>query len=176
MNERASEMRAHPTVIRYALMACFIHARTMAVTDDVVRLLLELIRHMDTQTENADRKKTATLHVTPAPASPHTALPQPPRIPVTGGLGRPPARLPQLKAIARVRRVVATTKCARTDAGRGASKRHRAALVTPPYRRCESHRPGTSRHPPHQAGSPAASCPPPRYAPRHAAGTAAVRR
>jgi len=75
MNERASEMRAHPTVIRYALMACFIHARTMAVTDDVVRLLLELIRHMDTQMENADRKKTATLHVTPAPASPHTALP-----------------------------------------------------------------------------------------------------
>src|SRR5262245_43982879 len=43
----------------------------------------------------ADRKKKSTFHVTPAPASPRTALPQPPRIPVTGGLGSPPARLPQ---------------------------------------------------------------------------------
>ena len=39
-------------------------------------------------------KKKATFHVTPAPASPRTVLPQPPRIPVTGALGRPPARLP----------------------------------------------------------------------------------
>ena len=57
MNERASEMRAHPTVIRYALMACFIHARPMEVTDDVVRMLLEIIRRMDTQTEKHLHKK-----------------------------------------------------------------------------------------------------------------------
>jgi TnpA family transposase len=50
-NEHAGEMRAHPAPIRYALMACFIHARTMDVTDDVVRMLLEIIRRMDTQTE-----------------------------------------------------------------------------------------------------------------------------
>jgi Domain of unknown function (DUF4158) len=50
-NERAGEMRAHPDPIRYALMACFIHVRTMEVTDDVVRMLLEIIRRIETQTE-----------------------------------------------------------------------------------------------------------------------------
>ena len=50
-NEHAGEMRAHPAPIRYALMACFIHARTMDVTDDVIHMLLEIIRRMDTQTE-----------------------------------------------------------------------------------------------------------------------------
>ena len=50
-NERAGEMRAHPAPIRYALMACFLQVRTMEVTDDVVRMLLELIRRMETQTE-----------------------------------------------------------------------------------------------------------------------------
>jgi TnpA family transposase len=50
-NEHAGEMRAHPAPIRYALLASFIHTRTMDVTDDVVRMLLEIIRRMDTQTE-----------------------------------------------------------------------------------------------------------------------------
>jgi len=50
-NEHAGEMRAHPAPIRYALIACFIHARTMDVTDDVIHMLLEIIRRMDTQTE-----------------------------------------------------------------------------------------------------------------------------
>jgi TnpA family transposase len=49
--EHASEMRAHPAPIRYALLACFIHARTMDVTDDTVRMLLEVIRRIETQTE-----------------------------------------------------------------------------------------------------------------------------
>ena len=44
-------MRAHPAPIRYTLMACFIHVRTMEVTDDVVRMLLEIIRRIETQTE-----------------------------------------------------------------------------------------------------------------------------
>jgi flagellar motor switch protein FliG len=44
-------MRAHPAPIRYALLASFIHTRTMDVTDDGVRMLLEIIRRMDTQTE-----------------------------------------------------------------------------------------------------------------------------
>jgi TnpA family transposase len=56
-NERAGEMRAHPAPIRYALMACFIHVRTMDVTDDVVRMLLEIIRRMDTQTEKHLQKE-----------------------------------------------------------------------------------------------------------------------
>ena len=32
-------------------MACFIHVRTTEVTDDVVRMLLEIIRRIETQTE-----------------------------------------------------------------------------------------------------------------------------
>jgi hypothetical protein len=50
-HERAGEMRAHPAPIRCALMACFIHVRTMEVTDDVVRMRLEIIRRLETQTE-----------------------------------------------------------------------------------------------------------------------------
>ena len=56
-NERAGEMRAHPGPIRYTLMACFLHARTMVVTDDVVRMLLEIIRRIDTQTEKHLQKE-----------------------------------------------------------------------------------------------------------------------
>ena len=50
-NERVGEMRAHPDAIRAALLACFIHVRTLEVTDDVARMLLEIIRRVDTQTE-----------------------------------------------------------------------------------------------------------------------------
>ncbi|MCZ6873569.1 MAG: hypothetical protein O7G88_08575 [bacterium] len=50
-NERAGEMRAHSAPIRYALMACFVHRRTLDVTDDTVRMMLAVIRRLDTQTE-----------------------------------------------------------------------------------------------------------------------------
>jgi hypothetical protein len=50
-NERAGEMRAHPPAIRYALLACFVYVRTMEVTDDAVRMTLDVIRRIDTQTE-----------------------------------------------------------------------------------------------------------------------------
>jgi TnpA family transposase len=50
-HERAGEMRAHPAPIRCALMACFIHVRTLEVTDDVVRMMLEIIRRLETQPE-----------------------------------------------------------------------------------------------------------------------------
>ena len=56
-NERVGEMRAHPTPTRYALLACFISIRTMEVTDDVVQMLLEIIRRMDTQTEKHLQKE-----------------------------------------------------------------------------------------------------------------------
>jgi hypothetical protein len=56
-NERAGEMRAHPASIRYALMACFVHVRTMEVTDDAVRMMLEVIRRLDTRTEKKLHKE-----------------------------------------------------------------------------------------------------------------------
>jgi TnpA family transposase len=49
--ERAGEMRAHPPSIRYALLACFVHVHTMDVIDDAVRMTLDIIRRIDTQTE-----------------------------------------------------------------------------------------------------------------------------
>lgn len=57
LNEDASKMRAHPVPIRYALLACVLHVRTMEVTDDAVRMLLEIIRRMDTQTEKHLQKE-----------------------------------------------------------------------------------------------------------------------
>ena len=56
-HERAGEMRAHPAPIRYTLMACFLHTHTMAVTDDVVRMLREMIRRLDTHTEKHLQKE-----------------------------------------------------------------------------------------------------------------------
>jgi hypothetical protein len=50
-HEDASRMRAHPAPIRYTLLASFVHVRTMEVTDDAVRMMLEVIRRIDTQTE-----------------------------------------------------------------------------------------------------------------------------
>jgi TnpA family transposase len=50
-NERASEMRDHPAAIRYTLMACFIHVRMTEVTDNITRMMLELVRKLATQTE-----------------------------------------------------------------------------------------------------------------------------
>jgi Domain of unknown function (DUF4158) len=50
-NEDASRMRAHPAPIRYTLLASLVHVRTMEVTDDAVRMMLEVIRRIDTQTE-----------------------------------------------------------------------------------------------------------------------------
>lgn len=56
-NERAGEMRAHPAAIRYALLACFMHQRTMEVIDHVVRMMLEIIRRIDTQTDKHLQKE-----------------------------------------------------------------------------------------------------------------------
>ena len=44
-------MRAHSEPIRYTLLASFVHVRTMEVADDAVRMTLEVIRRIDTQTE-----------------------------------------------------------------------------------------------------------------------------
>ena len=42
-NEKASEMREHPDAIRYALLGCFLHVRTMEVLDDVVRMAIDIV-------------------------------------------------------------------------------------------------------------------------------------
>ena len=60
-NEHAGKMRAHPAPIRYALMACFVHVRTMEVTDDAVRMMLEVIRRLDTQTEKKQPVQVSLL-------------------------------------------------------------------------------------------------------------------
>ncbi len=50
-NETASEMREHPAIVRYALMACFLYVRATEVTDDVTRMAIDLIHRMDTRSE-----------------------------------------------------------------------------------------------------------------------------
>jgi hypothetical protein len=55
-NEDASRMRAHPAPIRYTLLASFVHVRTMEVTDDTVRMMLDVIRRIETQTEKHLKK------------------------------------------------------------------------------------------------------------------------
>jgi hypothetical protein len=48
-NEKASEMREHPEAIRYALLGCFLHVRSMEVLDDVVRMAIDIVHRVDTQ-------------------------------------------------------------------------------------------------------------------------------
>ncbi len=50
-NETASEMRTHPDFIRYGLMACFIHLRTMEVIDNIVNLFVAIIHRIDARSE-----------------------------------------------------------------------------------------------------------------------------
>jgi hypothetical protein len=50
-NEKASEMREHPEVIRYGLMGCFLHVRGMEVTDDITRMAVNLIHRLDKGSE-----------------------------------------------------------------------------------------------------------------------------
>jgi len=50
-NEKASEMREHPESVRYALMACFLHVRSMEVIDDITRMAIDLIHRLDKRSE-----------------------------------------------------------------------------------------------------------------------------
>ena len=50
-NEKASEMREHPHVVRYALLATFVHLRLAEVTDDVVKMLVEIIQRLDRRSD-----------------------------------------------------------------------------------------------------------------------------
>src|ERR671939_148754 len=51
-NEKASEMRDHASAIRYALLGCFLHVRTMEILDDIVRMAIEMIQRVDTRSDN----------------------------------------------------------------------------------------------------------------------------
>jgi hypothetical protein len=52
LNEKASEMREHPDAIRYALLGCFLHVRTMEVLDDVVRMAIDIVHRVDVRSDN----------------------------------------------------------------------------------------------------------------------------
>jgi len=51
-NEKASEMREHPEAIRYALLGCFLHVRTMEVLDDVIRMAIDIVHRVDVRSDN----------------------------------------------------------------------------------------------------------------------------
>jgi Tn3 transposase DDE domain/Domain of unknown function (DUF4158) len=51
-NENASHMREHPDGIRYALLAIFVYVRLAEVTDDVVRMLVEIIQRLDRRSDH----------------------------------------------------------------------------------------------------------------------------
>ncbi len=50
-NEKASEMREHPQGVRYALIATFVHVRLAEVTDDAVKMLVEIIQRLDRRSD-----------------------------------------------------------------------------------------------------------------------------
>jgi len=51
-NEKGGEMREHPDPIRYALIGCFLHVRTMEVLDDMVRMAIDIIHRLDVRSDN----------------------------------------------------------------------------------------------------------------------------
>ncbi len=50
-NEKAGEMRNHPSVIRYTLMSCFLLSRAMEITDEMVQMFIEILRKLERSTE-----------------------------------------------------------------------------------------------------------------------------
>jgi hypothetical protein len=55
--EDSYQMRRHPLAIRCTLMAVLIHFRHMEVTDNIVRLFLELIRRIEKKADTSMEKK-----------------------------------------------------------------------------------------------------------------------
>lgn len=49
--EAPSELRRHPSAVRYTLLACFCWQRRQQVTDNLVRLLIQIIHRMNTRAE-----------------------------------------------------------------------------------------------------------------------------
>jgi len=61
-NERPSELRAHPDHVRYTLLASFVHIRTGEVTDDIIKMFMDIIHRMDAESEDElDRQLLSDL-------------------------------------------------------------------------------------------------------------------
>ncbi len=54
--EAPRELRRHPSAVRYTLLACFCWQRRQQVTDNVVRLLIQIIHRMNTRAETKVKK------------------------------------------------------------------------------------------------------------------------
>lgn len=54
--EAPSELRRHPPAVRYTLLACFCWQRRHQVTDNLVRLLIQIIHRMNTRAETKVKK------------------------------------------------------------------------------------------------------------------------
>ncbi len=54
--EAPSELRRHPSAVRYTLLACFCWQRQQQVTDNLVRLLIQIIHKMNTRAETKVKK------------------------------------------------------------------------------------------------------------------------
>lgn len=51
MAEAPSELRRHPSEVRYTLLACFCRQRGQQVTDNLVRLLIQIMHKMNSRAE-----------------------------------------------------------------------------------------------------------------------------
>jgi hypothetical protein len=51
-NEKASAVREHPEAIRYVLLGCFLHVRTMEVLDDVIRMAIDIVHRVDVRSDH----------------------------------------------------------------------------------------------------------------------------
>jgi hypothetical protein len=56
MAEAPSELRRHPAPVRYTLLACFCWQRQQQVTDNLIRLLIQIIHRMNTHAETKVKK------------------------------------------------------------------------------------------------------------------------
>jgi TnpA family transposase len=55
-------LRAHPDYIRYALLASFVHLRIGDITDDIIKMFMDMIHRMDVQSEEElDRRLLSDL-------------------------------------------------------------------------------------------------------------------
>jgi hypothetical protein len=61
-SENISELKRHPSVIRYSLLSIFFHYKSMEIRDNLVNLLIKIMNNLDT---NASRKVKKEISETP---------------------------------------------------------------------------------------------------------------
>ena len=63
-NETASQMKEHPSEVRYGLMLCFVSVRTMEVIDDIVQMFVKLVHRIDVRSANQrDKQQLADFKI-----------------------------------------------------------------------------------------------------------------